>query len=131
MRLLISLALFILFSWCRLPAAQEGTGDLAEARRLLVEASQLVKDLPEFQRSSTAANIAGQLVRANGLLGDTRYELQPLFRSRRMHIVHTHTAVLSAERLNLHAHSRQPFTLNHVDILRDVLLQISLYDGPQ
>ena len=67
MRRLISLALFILFSWCRLPAAQEGTGDLAEARRLLVEASQLVKDLPEFQRSSAAANIAGQLVRANDL----------------------------------------------------------------
>jgi tetratricopeptide (TPR) repeat protein len=35
--------------------------------RLLVEASHLVKDIPEIQQSSAAANIAGQLVRAADL----------------------------------------------------------------
>lgn len=65
MRQLISLLLLMAFSSRRLPAAQQGAGELAEARRLLVEASQLVKDIPEFQQSSAAANIAGQLVRVD------------------------------------------------------------------
>lgn len=38
-----------------------------EARRILLEASQLVKDIPESQQSSAAANIAGQLARAGDL----------------------------------------------------------------
>lgn len=38
-----------------------------EARRILLQASQLVKDIPEGQQSSAAANIAGQLARAGDL----------------------------------------------------------------
>ena len=48
-------------------AAQQEKGEMDEARRLLVEASHLVREIPEFQRSSAAANIAGQLVRAADL----------------------------------------------------------------
>jgi tetratricopeptide (TPR) repeat protein len=48
-------------------SAQQGAGQADEARRLLVEASQLVKDLPEDQQPSAAANIAGQLTRAADL----------------------------------------------------------------
>jgi tetratricopeptide (TPR) repeat protein len=40
---------------------------MAEARRLLVEASHLIKDIPESQQPSAAANIAGQLTRAADL----------------------------------------------------------------
>jgi tetratricopeptide (TPR) repeat protein len=40
---------------------------MAEARRLLLEASHLIKDIPEFQQPAAAANIAGQLVRAADL----------------------------------------------------------------
>lgn len=59
--------LLVVFSSSPLPAAQQEASDLAEARRLLVEASYLAKDIPEFQQSSAAANIAGQLVRAADL----------------------------------------------------------------
>jgi tetratricopeptide (TPR) repeat protein len=48
-------------------AAQQETDQMAEARHLLIEASHLVKDTPEFQQPSAAANIAGQLVRAADL----------------------------------------------------------------
>ena len=48
-------------------AAPQDMGQMAEARRLLIEASHLVKDIPEFQRPSAAANIAGQLMRAADL----------------------------------------------------------------
>jgi len=51
----------------RVPASQQEPDDLAQAHSLLIEASRLVKDIPELQRSSAAANIAGQLVRAGGL----------------------------------------------------------------
>src|SRR5580693_118119 len=67
MRQLVSLLLLIVFSRGRLSAAQQEAGELTEARRLLIEASQLVKDIPEFQRSSAAANIAGRLARAGDL----------------------------------------------------------------
>jgi len=66
-RQLVSLLLLIVFSYGRLSAAQQEAGELTEARRLLVEASQLVKDIPEFQRSSAAANIAGRLARTGDL----------------------------------------------------------------
>jgi tetratricopeptide (TPR) repeat protein len=48
-------------------SAQQGAGQVDEARRLLVEASHLVKDLPEDQQPSAVANIAGQLTRAADL----------------------------------------------------------------
>src|ERR1700730_4330631 len=63
-----------------------------------------------------------------GLLGHTRQKLQTPFRSRRMHVVHTHSAMLFAERLDLYPHPRQPLALDHVYILRDVFLQIGLND---
>lgn len=50
-----------------LPGAQQETSEKAEARRLLIEASHLVKDIPESQQPSAAANISGQLVRAGDL----------------------------------------------------------------
>lgn len=59
--------LLVVFSSSPLPAAQQEASDLAEACRLLVEATYLAKDIPEFQQSSAAANIAGQLVRAADL----------------------------------------------------------------
>ena len=67
MRLIVSVLLFVVVNPSRLPAAQQEAGELAEARRLLIEASHLVKDIPEIQQSSAAANIAGQLVRAADL----------------------------------------------------------------
>lgn len=67
MRQLTSRLLLTAFSSCRLPAAQQGASELAEGRRLLVEASQLVEDIPEFQRLSAAANVAVQLVRLDDL----------------------------------------------------------------
>lgn len=50
-----------------IPAAQLETSETAQARRLLVEASQLVKGIPEYQQSSAASNIAGQLARTGDL----------------------------------------------------------------
>jgi tetratricopeptide (TPR) repeat protein len=49
------------------PAKQRDANQLEEARRILREASQLVKDIPEGQQLSAAANIAGQLVRSGDL----------------------------------------------------------------
>ncbi len=66
----ICLSLIVCFLGCNpsgLLAAQQETGELAKARLLLVEASHLVKDIPEFQQPSAAANIAGQQTRAADL----------------------------------------------------------------
>ncbi len=68
----ICLSLIVCFLGCNpsgLLAAQQETGELAKARLLLVEASHLVKDIPEFQQPSAAANIAGQQTRAADLPG--------------------------------------------------------------
>jgi tetratricopeptide (TPR) repeat protein len=47
--------------------AQQGLDDVVEARRLLLEASHLVKDIPKVQQASAVANIASQLMRAGDL----------------------------------------------------------------
>jgi tetratricopeptide (TPR) repeat protein len=52
---------------CKLPAEQQETSGRDEARRLLVEASHLIPEIPGGQQSSAGANIAGQLVRAGDL----------------------------------------------------------------
>lgn len=67
MRQLIATLLLLALNEPSLLAAQPPVGDLAEARRLLVQASDLIKDIPESQQPSAAANIAGQLVRAGDL----------------------------------------------------------------
>ena len=68
-RLAVSMVILVvtILSPSRVSASQEDRDDIAEARRLLVEASHLVKDIPEIQQSSAAANIAGQLVRGGDL----------------------------------------------------------------
>jgi hypothetical protein len=48
-------------------AAQDSGNQLAEARRLLLNAGQLLPEIPEDQRCSAVSNIAGQLSRANDL----------------------------------------------------------------
>jgi hypothetical protein len=50
-------------------AAQVEISERAQARRLLLEASRLIDEVPESQRSSAVANIASQLSR-NGDLED-------------------------------------------------------------
>nr|HEV7953616.1 hypothetical protein [Candidatus Acidoferrales bacterium] len=50
-----------------LRARQNDVSQRAEPRRLLLEASLLIKDIPDFQQYSATANIAGQLVRAGDL----------------------------------------------------------------
>jgi hypothetical protein len=40
---------------------------VSQARQLLLEASALIKDVPEFQQESAVANISGQLTRAGDL----------------------------------------------------------------
>jgi len=40
---------------------------LSEARQLLIEASTLIKDVPEFQQGSAVANVSSQLTRAGDL----------------------------------------------------------------
>jgi tetratricopeptide (TPR) repeat protein len=46
---------------------QQETDAKAQARQLLLEAAQLIKDIPEIQQPGAAANIADQLVRAGDL----------------------------------------------------------------
>lgn len=48
-------------------AAQLETSERAQARRLLLEASRLIDEVPESQRSSAVANIASQLSRSGDL----------------------------------------------------------------
>jgi tetratricopeptide (TPR) repeat protein len=48
-------------------AAQVVTSERAQARRLLLEASRLIDEVPESQRSSAVANIASQLSRSGDL----------------------------------------------------------------
>jgi hypothetical protein len=48
-------------------AAQVETSERAQARRLLLEASRLIDEVPESQRSSAVANIASQLSRSGDL----------------------------------------------------------------
>lgn len=67
MRQLTVTLLLLALNQPSLLAAQPPAGDVAEARRLLVEASYLIKDIPESQQPSAAANIAGQLARAGDL----------------------------------------------------------------
>ena len=47
--------------------AQQDQNQRLEARRLLLQASSLVNDIPESQQPSAAANIAGQLIRTGDL----------------------------------------------------------------
>jgi len=51
----------------RIFAIQESTNQVDGARRLLIEASHLLKDIPDSQQSSAVENIAGQLTRAGDL----------------------------------------------------------------
>jgi len=55
-----------LVSPTKTPAAQE-TSERVQARRLLLEASRLIDEVPELQRSSAVANIASQLSRSGDL----------------------------------------------------------------
>ena len=64
MRLVVAMLFLLIVSPSRLPASTQEANELAEARRLLLEASDFVKDIPEVQQSSAAANIASQLTRA-------------------------------------------------------------------
>lgn len=49
------------------PVKPQDVNSREEARRILLEASQLIRDIPEGQQSSAVANIAGQLARAGDL----------------------------------------------------------------
>jgi hypothetical protein len=49
------------------PVKPQDVNPREEARRILLEASQLIRDIPEGQQMSAAANIAGQLARAGDL----------------------------------------------------------------
>ena len=64
----LSLSVFILMaalvSSTAIPAAQLETSERAHARRLLLEASRLIDEVPESQRSTAVANIASQLTRS-------------------------------------------------------------------
>lgn len=57
----------IVVSSAEIPAAQSQTSERAQARRLLLEASRLIDEIPEPQQSSAVANIASQLSRAGDL----------------------------------------------------------------
>jgi tetratricopeptide (TPR) repeat protein len=50
-----------------IPAAQQEKNERAQARRLLLEASRLIDDVPESEQSSAVANIASQLARDGDL----------------------------------------------------------------
>jgi hypothetical protein len=51
----------------QIPAAQAETSERSQARRLLLEASRLIDQVPALQRSSAVANIASQLSRSGDL----------------------------------------------------------------
>jgi len=54
--------------WVCVPAAGFAqTGQASQARQFLLEASALIKDIPEPQRESAVANLSGQLTRAGDL----------------------------------------------------------------
>jgi hypothetical protein len=62
--LLLAAALLAAFShWA---SAQE-PDNVIQARHLLADAASLIKDIPEIQQESAAANVAGQLTRAGDL----------------------------------------------------------------
>jgi tetratricopeptide (TPR) repeat protein len=67
----LSFQVFILVaalaSSTEIPAAQVETSERAQARRLLLEASRLIDEVPESQRSSAVANIASQLAHSGDL----------------------------------------------------------------
>ena len=67
----LSFPVFILVaalaSSTEIPAAQVETSERAQARRLLLEASRLIDEVPESQRSSAVANIASQLAHSGDL----------------------------------------------------------------
>ena len=67
----LSFPVFILVaalaSSTEIPAAQVETSERAQARRLLLEASRLIDEVPESLRSSAVANIASQLSRGGDL----------------------------------------------------------------
>jgi len=67
----LSFPVFILVaalaSSTEIPAAQVETSERAQARRLLLEASRLIDEVPESLRSSAVANIASQLSRSGDL----------------------------------------------------------------
>jgi tetratricopeptide (TPR) repeat protein len=67
----LSVPVFILVaalaSSTEVPAAQLETSERAQARRLLLEASRLIDEVPESQRPSAVANIASQLLRSGDL----------------------------------------------------------------
>jgi tetratricopeptide (TPR) repeat protein len=67
----LSVSVFILVavfvSSTEIRAAQSETSERAQARRLLLEASRLIDEVPESQRSSAVANIASQLSRSGDL----------------------------------------------------------------
>jgi len=69
MRLSVSVFILVaaLVSSTEIPAAQLETSEKAQARRLLLEASRLIDEVPESQRSSAVANIASQLSRSGDL----------------------------------------------------------------
>src|SRR5580692_655573 len=56
-----------LVSSTEIPAAQVETSERSQARRLLLEASRLIDEVPASQRSSAVANIASQLSRGGDL----------------------------------------------------------------
>ena len=63
----VSILAATLASSTEISAAQVETGERAQARRLLLEASRLIDEVPESQRSSAVANIASQLSRSGDL----------------------------------------------------------------
>jgi len=67
----LSFPVFILVaalaSSTEIPAAQVETSERAQARGLLLEASRLIDEVPESQRSSAVANIASQLAHSGDL----------------------------------------------------------------
>jgi tetratricopeptide (TPR) repeat protein len=68
-RPIVSALLLVTAAICpaALRAAPQVTDPKAEARQLLLEAAQLIKDIPEDQQGSAASNIAGSLVRVGDL----------------------------------------------------------------
>src|SRR5271156_3298962 len=73
------------------------------APRIGQQAGRFITSLPN--RSINHAVPVSHLL-CVGLFGHTRYKVQTFFRCRRMHVMHTHSAVLFAERLDLYPHSR-------------------------
>lgn len=62
------LAIVFLAVFSPLASAQDPE-NVRQARQILIEAGSLIKDIPESQKESAAANVAGQLARAGDLAG--------------------------------------------------------------